>query len=101
MIARKKTGLLFTALVILVFVLAACTAEPETVEVVREVEVTRVVTETEVVEGETVEVTRVVTEVEEVVVEVTAEPEEEEAMAPAGPADPRSSARVCIIASRS
>ncbi len=71
------------ALVILVaaVVLAACS--PEVVTETVEVEVTRVVTEEVVVEGETVEVTVVETVVEEVVVEVTAEPVEE----PAAPKD--------------
>ncbi len=72
---NKKTGLLVFALLFGVL-LVAC--QPETIETVREVEVTRVVTETEVVEGETVEVTRVVTEVQEVV--VTPEVSEEEMM---------------------
>lgn len=67
MLKNKKFGLLLTALAVLTIVLVACT--PETVEVVKEVEVTRVVTETVVEEGETVEVTRVVTEIQEVVVE--------------------------------
>lgn len=67
---NKKTGLLLIAVLLLGALLVAC--QPETV--VEQVEVTRVVTETEVVEGEPVEVTRVVTE--EVVVEVTAVPEE-------------------------
>lgn len=79
MFARKKTGLLFVIMAVLVMVLVACTAEPETV--VEQVEVTRVVTETVELEGEPVEVTRVVTEVEEVVVEVTPEGMDEEAMA--------------------
>ena len=55
--------------------LAACTAEEATPEIV---EVTRVVTETVVEEGETVEVTRVVIETEtvtEVVTEVVTETE--------------------------
>ena len=73
----KKYGLLLAALLVLALALVAC--QPQTVETVKEVVVTRVVTETEVVEGETVEVTRVVTETEtvteEVVVEVTAVPE--------------------------
>ncbi len=73
---NKKTGLLLMAMMLLGAVLVAC--QPETV--VQEVEVTRVVTETEVVEGEPVEVTRVVTE--ETVVEVTAEAEEEMEMEP-------------------
>jgi oligopeptide transport system substrate-binding protein len=73
----KKTGLLLIVMLIGIL-LVAC--QPETVEVVTEVEVTRVVTETVVEEGEQVEVTRVVTEVQEVmvtpeVVPVEAEPE--------------------------
>ena len=71
---NKKYGLILAALLVLALALVAC--QPETVETVREVVVTRVVTETEVVEGETVEVTRVVTETETVTevveVEVTA-----------------------------
>lgn len=67
---NKKTGFLLIVVLLLGALLVAC--QPETV--VEQVEVTRVVTETEVVEGEPVEVTRVVTE--EVVVEVTAEAEE-------------------------
>ena len=63
------------ALAIVVF--AACQSEPETVEVV----VTRVVTETIEVEGETMEVTRLV----EVPVEVTAEATE----APPVPEEPK------------
>jgi oligopeptide transport system substrate-binding protein len=67
----KKTGLLLIALMLVGVLLVACQPETitETVEV--PVEVTRVVTETVVEEGETVEVTRVVTEtvVEEVMVE--------------------------------
>src|SRR5210317_492644 len=69
----KKTGLLLLALLLVGVLLVAC--QPETVETVKEVEVTRVVTETVVEEGEQVEVTRVVTEVQEVVVT----PEMEEA----------------------
>ena len=58
------------SLLILTAVLVACApAEPEVVEV--PVEVTRVVTETIVEEGETVEVTRVVTETETVTETVT------------------------------
>lgn len=72
----KKRSLLFVALMVVALLVVACQPEvvTETVEV--PVEVTRVVTETVVEEGETVEVTRVV-EVE-TVVEV---PAEEEAMA--------------------
>jgi oligopeptide transport system substrate-binding protein len=62
---NKKMGLLLIVMLIGVL-LVAC--QPETVEVVTEVEVTRVVTETVVEEGEQVEVTRVVTEVQEVMV---------------------------------
>ncbi|MFN2233023.1 MAG: hypothetical protein ACK2U1_02255, partial [Anaerolineales bacterium] len=73
----KKYGLLLAGLLVLVVALVAC--QPETVETVKEVVVTRVVTETVETEGEVVEVTRVVTETEtvteEVVVEVTAVPE--------------------------
>ena len=78
MFKTKKIGLFLAAFAVLVLVLSACAAE--TVEVTRvvEQEVTRVITETEVVEGETVEVTRIVTE--EVMVEVPAEPAEEEMM---------------------
>jgi oligopeptide transport system substrate-binding protein len=70
---NKKIGLLLIVMIIGVL-LVAC--QPETVETVKEVEVTRVVTETVVEEGEQVEVTRVVTEVQEIVVT----PEVEEAM---------------------
>ena len=65
---NKKAGLLI-ALALIAVLLVAC--QPETI--VEQVEVTRVITETVVEEGQTVEVTRVVTEVQEVVVE----PEEE------------------------
>lgn len=74
-----------TALFALVGAIVLVACQPQTVT--ETVEVTRVVTETVVEEGETVEVTRVVTETEEVpvevVVEVTAAPEE----APAAPKD--------------
>jgi len=75
----SKKGLFIVALLILGVLLVACQPETvvETVEV--PVEVTRMVTETVVEEGQTVEVTRVV--VEEVVVEVPAEGTTEEAMA--------------------
>ncbi|PIE80708.1 MAG: hypothetical protein CSA11_07240 [Chloroflexi bacterium] len=68
----KKSGLIMAAILIVAVLLVAC--QPQTVEVVKEVpvEVTRVVTEEVMVEGEAVEVTRVVTE--EVVVEATSEP---------------------------
>ena len=67
---RKSIWIL---VVMLTAVLVAC--QPETIveTVVEQVEVTRVVTETVVEEGETVEVTRVVTETVEEVVEVTRE----------------------------
>ena len=73
----KKTGLLLIALMLIGVLLVAC--QPETVETIKEVEVTRVVTETVVEEGEQVEVTRVVTEVQEVMVtpEVEEAPQEE------------------------
>jgi len=73
----KKSGLILAAILIVAVLLVAC--QPETVEVVKEVpvEVTRVVTETVEVEGESVEVTRVV--VEEVITEVEV-PAEVEAM---------------------
>jgi peptide/nickel transport system substrate-binding protein len=84
MLSKRKFGLLITAVMLLALVLVACQpAAPETVTEV--VEVTRVVTETVVQEGDTVEVTRVVTEVQEVVVEVPVEAEE---AAPMGPTDP-------------
>ncbi len=70
----------------LIAILVACTAEPEVI--IQEVEVTRVVTETVVEEGETIEVTRVVTETEVVEVEVTAAPEEEP-MAAEPPSEPQ------------
>jgi peptide/nickel transport system substrate-binding protein len=62
----RKITLLLLVLLVIAAVLVAC--QPETVEVVREVpvEVTRVITETQVVEGQTVEVTRVVIETVEV-----------------------------------
>ncbi|KAA3659416.1 MAG: peptide ABC transporter substrate-binding protein, partial [Chloroflexi bacterium] len=71
MLTNKRTHLLVGLLLLALSVLAACQPATETVEV----EVTRVVTETVEVEGETVEVTRIVTEtvVEEVVVEPEAE----------------------------
>lgn len=75
MISFKKTSILLTALALFTILLVAC--QPETVEVVKEVEVTRVVTETITEAGETVEVTRIVTEVQEVM--VTAEPAPEPA----------------------
>lgn len=67
----KKTGLLVMALLLVGVLLVAC--QPETVEVQVPVEVTRVVTETVVQEGEQVEVTRIVTEEVEVVATPVAE----------------------------
>jgi len=81
MFNSKRVGLLLVVFV-LVGLLAACQAE--TVEVTRVVqeEVTRVVTETVVEEGEEVEVTRVVTEEVEVTRVVEGEAEEEMAEQP-------------------
>ncbi len=81
----KKYGLLLAGLLVLALALVAC--QPQTVETVKEVVVTRVVTETVVEEGEAVEVTRLVTEEVqvEVPVEVTAAPEEMAAMADPDP----------------
>ena len=75
---NKKTSLLLIVMLIGIL-LVAC--QPETVETIKEVEVTRVVTETVVEEGESVEVTRVVTEVQEVMVT----PEVEEVVADVEP----------------
>jgi peptide/nickel transport system substrate-binding protein len=75
----RNLALLLILLLAFTAVLAAC--QPETVEVVKEVpvEVTRVVTETVEVAGESVEVTRVVTEtVIETVVETVEVPAVEE-----------------------
>jgi oligopeptide transport system substrate-binding protein len=60
----KRTGLFLAIIAVLVLALAACQPETQTVEVTRvvEEEVTRVITETVVEEGEQVEVTRVVVE---------------------------------------
>ena len=60
-----------TILLLLLIVLAACSPKTETITV----EVTRVVTETVIEEGESVEVTRVVTET--IVESIEIEPEEE------------------------
>lgn len=77
MLRLKNAGLAMAALLVVILALVACQPQAELVEV------TRVVTETVVEEGQTVEVTRIVTEVQEVV--ATATP-----VAPAvsGPADP-------------
>ena len=77
---KKKFTLLFASLLILLLALSAC--QPETVTV----EVTRVVTETVEIEGQSVEVTRVVTETEEVQVEVTRVVETEVEVEAADPA---------------
>jgi peptide/nickel transport system substrate-binding protein len=81
MMNMKRWALVALFVMLGAVVLAACQPQTETVTV----EVTRVVTETVEVAGETVEVTRVVTEtvVETVTVEVETEPEP----APAGPKD--------------
>ena len=65
----KRTPQYLIIVTLIAFLFTACGASsPETIveTVVEQVEVTRVVTETVVEEGETVEVTRVVTQVEEV-----------------------------------
>jgi len=74
---KAKLWRVLLILVSISIILAACSSEPEEVEVTRivteteQVEVTRVITETIIEEGEEVEVTRVV----EVVVAVPVEPE--------------------------
>ncbi len=73
----KKAGLVLAVLLVGVLALAACQPQSQVVEV------TRVVTETVVEEGQPVEVTRIVTEVQEVV--ATSTPEAE---AVTGAADP-------------
>ncbi len=77
MIKTKRISLVVSVMSLLAVLLVAC--QPETVveTVVEQVEVTRVVTETVVEEGQAVEVTRVVTEVEEVEVTREVEPIEE------------------------
>lgn len=76
MFSIKKRSYLIAAFLILALVVVACQAEPETVveERVVEVEVTRVITETVIEEGQEVEVTRVVQEVVEVAVTAVPEP---------------------------
>jgi hypothetical protein len=75
---RKSILVMLSLLVVMSLIVTACgpTPEPQIVEV--PVEVTRVVVETQVVEGEAVEVTRVVKEevIQEVVVTATPEPVE-------------------------
>jgi peptide/nickel transport system substrate-binding protein len=91
MFKTKRNGLILAAFMLLTLALVAC--EPQTVveTVVQEVqvEVTRMVTETVVEEGESVEVTRIVTEtiIETVEVEVPVAAEEEE-MGPIVAPDP-------------
>ena len=69
---------LVSLLVVASMILAACGPTPEPQIIEKPVEVTRVVVETQVVEGEAVEVTRVVKEevIQEVVVTATPEPVE-------------------------
>lgn len=76
MLKNRKSALIAVFVLLGVLALAACQPETETVTV----EVTRVVTETVVEEGETVEVTRVVTETVTEIVEVEAEVEPEPEM---------------------
>ena len=70
---KNKRNVIGILLLLVAGLIVAC--QPQEVVVTSVVEVTRVVTETEVIEGQEVEVTRIVTEtvVEEVV--VTPEPE--------------------------
>ncbi len=77
MLNRKKLGLIVGLLAVVVLALAACQPQSQVVEV------TRVVTETVVGEGQPVEVTRIVTEVQEVVATPTAA-----APVTGGPEDP-------------
>ncbi len=65
--SKTRFGLLMAALLVFALALAACQPQTETVEV------TRVVTETVVQEGQPVEVTRIVTEQEQIVVTATPE----------------------------
>lgn len=81
---RTRLQWLGVALVFVLALLAACTPKTETVTV----EVTRVVTETVVEEGETVEVTRVVTETVVVEPEVEAIEESPSATGSEGDAGP-------------
>jgi len=73
----SRAGLLLAAILLFTLLLVACEPETVTETVIQEVEVTRVITETVVEEGQSVEVTRVVTETEQVEVVVTATPEPE------------------------
>lgn len=87
MTGKNRIGLLLAALLVVALGLAAC--QPQT----QVVEVTRVVTETIVEEGQEVVVTQIVTEVEEVVVTATPEPE---APAVTGAADPETAVIMTI-----
>ncbi|MEM7330762.1 MAG: ABC transporter substrate-binding protein [Chloroflexota bacterium] len=71
---KRQLGYLL-AILVTAIVVAACTATTD--PIIQEVEVTRVVTETVIEEGEAVEVTVVVTETETVFVTPTPEPEPE------------------------
>jgi oligopeptide transport system substrate-binding protein len=73
MIRKKWLAMLIVAMLVVPLVLSACGATPEPETIIQEV--TSVVRETVVVEGEAVEVTRVVTEEKEVVITATPEPE--------------------------
>lgn len=70
---RKSVVTVWVLLVVASLLLAAC-GTPEVVEVEKQVEVTRVVVETQVVEGAAVEVTKIVKEEVQVVVTATPEP---------------------------
>jgi hypothetical protein len=96
---RKPTLLMLSLLVVMSLIIAACgpTPAPEIVEKEVPVEVTRVVVETQVVQGEEVEVTRIVQEEVQVVVTATPEPvEREEAPAVLGVL-PRSETLIAAI----
>ena len=73
---RKVTLLVVSLLVVVSMIIAGCgpTPAPEIIEKEVPVEVTRVVVETQVVQGEEVEVTRIVEEEVQVVVTATPEP---------------------------
>ncbi len=70
---RKSVATVWAVLVVASLILAAC-GTPEVVEVEKPVEVTRVVVETQIVEGAAVEVTKIVKEEVQVVVTATPEP---------------------------
>ena len=72
---RKSVATVWVVLVVASLILAACgTPEVVEVEVEKPVEVTRVVVETQIVEGAAVEVTKIVKEEVQVVVTATPEP---------------------------